>query len=99
MQIHELKDENGNVVHACATTSFPLPADHWIYEEPVQPKAISELNSALSQSLRLRIKEALRYTLQVCTSQGKDADLDPDAVWLTLDNVLFTRETSNVSHT
>lgn len=99
MQIHELKDGNGDVVHACATASFPLPADHWIYEEPVQPEAISELNSALSQLLRLKIKEALKYTLQVCTLQGKDSDFDPDAMWLTLDNVLFTRKAGVSSET
>jgi hypothetical protein len=90
MQIHELKDENGNVVHGFATASFPLPADHWIYEEPVQPQAIG----GIEHELRVKIREALKYTIQVCTSQGKDEDFDPDAMLLTLDNVLFSRETS-----
>lgn len=90
MKIHEVKDENGNVIHGFATASFPLPADHWIYEEPVQPQSIG----GIKHELRLKIREALKYTIQACTSQGADKDFDPDAMLLTMDNVLFSKETN-----
>jgi hypothetical protein len=89
MTIHELRDEAGNVIHACATASFPLPADHWIYAEPVQPAAISDTQSELSRELRLKVRDALKYTIQVCTSRGKDMDFDPDAMWMAMEHTLF----------
>lgn len=97
MQIRELKDENGNVIHACAVASFPLPNDHWVYQEPNQPVAIGSVNSEELKELRARIREALMYTIQVCTSNGKDFDFDPDAMLLTIDNVLFFRKSIAVS--
>lgn len=91
MNIHELRDEDGNVIHACATASFPLPNDHWIYKEPVEPTQLSDVDSELAHDLRLKIREALKYSIQVCTSRGKDMDFDPDAMWMTLENALFPR--------
>ena len=90
MQIHELRDEDGNIIHACATASFPLPDDHWIYSEPVEPSPVSDTESELSQELRLKVREALKYTIQVCTSRGKNTDFDPDAMWMTLEKTLFS---------
>ena len=90
MQIHELRDENGNVIHACATASFPLPTNHWIYAERVRPQAISDTESELSNELRVKVREALKYTIQACTSGGKDEDFDPDAMLMTLEHTLFT---------
>jgi len=85
MVLKVLKDEAGNVIHACAVGSFPLPAGHWIYGEPVQPSAIDD---DLPPDVRSKLRDALRYTLQVCTSRGKD-DFDPDAVCMTLENTLL----------
>jgi hypothetical protein len=92
MQIYEVKDENGNVVHGFATASFPLPADHWVYQEPVEPQAIGGLSREMLHELRGKVREALKYTIQACTSQGKDEDFDPDAMLLTMENVLFVRQ-------
>ena len=92
MQIHELRDENGNVIHACATASFPLPSDHWIYSEPIEPSPISDTESELSHELRLKVRDALQYTIQVCTSHGKDMDFDPDAMCMTLVHTLFKQQ-------
>lgn len=89
MQVHELRDESGKVIHACAVGSFPLPADHWIYQETEQPLGISDVESELSQELRLKVRDALKYTIQACTSRGKDMDFDPDAMWMTLEHTLF----------
>lgn len=63
--------------------SFPLPSDHWVYDDPVLPPAVE-----LSPEVLLNIREAMKYTIQVCTSRGKDADFDPDAMWMTLEHTL-----------
>lgn len=89
MDIHELRDEQGEVIHAFATASFPLPSDHWIYKNPVRPAAIGGDHSELTRAFRMQVREALKYTIQVCTSRGKDPDFDPDAMWMTLDTTLF----------
>lgn len=89
MQIHELRDEDGNVIHACATASFPLPDDHWIYQEPVDPESCLHIQSDERSIVERKMKDALKYTIQVCTSRGKDMDFDPDAMWLTFRNTLF----------
>lgn len=86
-QTHVLKDEHGNVLHACMTASFPLPKDHWIYAEPVEPEVVLEL----PENIQSKVLDALRYTIQVCTSLGKDMDFDPDAVCMTMRHTLFQR--------
>lgn len=70
--------------------AFPLPTDHWIYQEQDQPAPIDTSGSEESHALRLKIREALKYTISVCTSRGKDMDFDPDAMWMTLEHTLFT---------
>ena len=89
MQIHELRDENGNVIHACAVASFPLPSDHWIYEEPVEPVSYLHIQSDERSIVERKMNEAMKYTIQICTSRGKNMDFDPDAMWLTFRNTLF----------
>ena len=91
MQIHELRDESGNVIHACATAAFPLPEDHWIYQEPseVSPLSETDLPNELRDAVRLSIREAMKYTIQVCTRRGKDMDFDPDAMCQTIEHTLF----------
>lgn len=93
--IHELRNESGEVIHACATASFPLPKDHWIYAEPVEPEPTSGITS--KDQLREKIREAIRYAIQVCTSNGKDMDFDPDAMCMGVDHVLFRDKETPVS--
>jgi hypothetical protein len=95
-KIHVAKDCDGNVVHAFATASFALPSDHWIYGEPVEPQPLGDRDSEASHELRLKIREALKYTIQVCTNRGKDSDFDPDAMWMSLESVLFRRDVLGV---
>lgn len=84
MNLRMLIDENGEIVHACATASFPLPTDHWIYQTPSEPS-----DTKLPNELRSKVREAMKYTIQVCTSNGKDNDFDPDAMLLCMENLLF----------
>jgi hypothetical protein len=91
MKIEILKDEFGNIIHSCAVGSFPLPGDHWIYKEPSEPSPLCSIGDEASHEMRIKIREALKYTIQVCTSRGKDMDFDPDAMWMTLDSTLFSR--------
>lgn len=80
-----------NVIHACGTASFPLPSDHWIYQEPAEPE--HHLGGLYGDSVQANIeekaREALKYTIQVCTERGKDTDFDPDAMLMTFRNTLF----------
>ena len=89
MVVHELRDEAGNVIHACATASFPLPADHWIYQEPVEPEFVLELPDSEQANIEQKTHEALKYAIQVCTSCGKDNDFDPDALLMAFRKTLF----------
>lgn len=75
--IHELRDEEGNVVHACATASLPLPEDHWIYEEAGEPPRFDWLDNPL---WRAKLREAAKYAVRASTNSGKDTDFDPDAM-------------------
>lgn len=92
--IKELRDENGSVIHACAVGSFPLPADHWIYSPIVlEAKPIPFDLGAM----RERLKECLRWAIQVCTDGGKDKDFDPDAMCMAVDGAFFANESFPVS--
>lgn len=86
MTIHQLTDESGEVIHACATASFPLPEDHWIYQDPTEiPQPLNDP----SDELRSKLRNALKYTIQVCTQHGQDPDFDPDAMLATFEHQLF----------
>lgn len=88
-EIKELRDEDGNVIHACAVGSFPLPEDHWIYSRIIlTPKPIPTEIGAMRQ----RLKECLRWAIQVCTDGGKDSDFDPDAMCMAVDGAFFASE-------
>lgn len=89
MTVHELRDEDGNVIHACATASFPLPGDHWIYKEPVEPEVFLELPDKERANVEQKTQDALKYAIQVCTNQGKDNDFDPDAMLMKFRTTLF----------
>lgn len=60
------------------TASFPLPKDHWLYEdkENVIPK---EPLGASCYHVRLS-REAAKYAIRASTMNGKDMDFDPDAM-------------------
>lgn len=90
MTIHELRDKDGNVIHACATASFPLPKDHWIYQDPVEPEHhIGGLyDDGVQANIEEKARDALKYTIQVCTRSGKE-DFDPDAMLMEFRNTLF----------
>lgn len=87
MTINAIRDQDGNIIHACAVASFPLPQTHWVYGDMVEPVLLTD--SELSDGLRLKIREAMKYTIQACTSQGSDTDFDPDAMCQTLECALF----------
>lgn len=89
MTIHELRDSAGNVIHACATASFPLPSDHWVYQEPVEPEHFLQLPDNEQANVEQKSQEALKYAIQVCTNRGMDSDFDPDALLMAFRNTLF----------
>jgi len=89
MTIHKLRDEAGNVIHACATASFPLPDNHWIYSEPVEPEFYLDLPDGEQANIEEKTWNALKYAIQICTNRGKDSDFDPDAMLMAFRNTLF----------
>lgn len=84
MTIQELRYESDNVIHACATASFPLPKDHWIYDKPAEPPI---RKGELTRDI---LQEAMRYAIQVCTKNGTE-DFDPDALCMTVEHMLVNR--------
>ena len=82
INIHELRDESGNVIHACATASFPLPKDHWVYDKPVEPPI---RKGELTRDI---LQETMRYAIQVCTKCGTE-DFDPDALCMAVEHTLI----------
>jgi hypothetical protein len=78
VEIHKLLDENGDVIHACATASFPLPENHWVYEEAGEPPAYFQWIA--DTFVKGRIREAAKYAIRASTLSGKENDFDPDAM-------------------
>jgi hypothetical protein len=64
------------------TASFPLPKDHWLYEDaennPPMPMQIGTgpERSRIAQDVR----NAARYAIRASTMNGKEMDFDPDAM-------------------
>lgn len=92
--VKELRDEGGSVIHACAVGSFPLPANHWIYS-PIMLE-VKPIPFAVG-AMRERLKECLRWAIQVCTDGGKDKDFDPDAMCMAVDGAFFANESFGAS--
>jgi hypothetical protein len=76
-RIHELRDEIGIVLHSCATGTFPLREDHWIFNRTEDaPNPIGES----AREMLPRLEEILKQTIRDSTACGRDMDFDPDAM-------------------
>jgi hypothetical protein len=64
---------------ACFIGSFPLPKDHWLYDENVQPRPLCPDLWPLNY-LREKVRAAGRYAVCAATNNGTIQDFDPDAV-------------------
>lgn len=66
------------------TAKFPLPKDHWIYDEvhcvPEKYLRCGTDNKLLRLELVGAVKLAARLAIKQCTDHGKDMDFDPDAL-------------------
>jgi hypothetical protein len=75
--------------HGCATASFPLPKNHWLYEDkgfnvPPMPFRCGVNESYCARLTRdewaEKINEAGKYAVRCATMNGKEQDFDPDAL-------------------
>ena len=70
------------------TASFPLPEDHWLYVgqntgwDTVRDTSADTPYPILTHQLADKVVEAVRYALRGATMNGRDMNLDPDAVVL-----------------
>lgn len=83
-KIHLLPDGS-----ACFTASFPLPKDHWLYDEgpnnPPSPLKIATSGGKFfmgwdRKQWKEMIQAAARYAIRTSTMNGKVEDFDPDAM-------------------
>lgn len=62
--------------------SFPLPKDHWLYDEgrtePPMPMRVGQ--GAVRDVLARQIQSAARFAVRAATMNGKEKDFDPDAL-------------------
>jgi len=76
---------------AFATSSFPLPDDHWLYQTdaegftgppPMSFRMVRDTPGAAPKrkDMEAKLREAGQYALRASTMCGKDMDLDPDAL-------------------
>lgn len=92
--VHQLAKDLGGTVESmmrlpdgsgCATISMPLPADHWStanpdeFSVPPMPFRLGT-DSAQHHEIAEKIRAAGRYAYRSATMNGKDTDLDPDAL-------------------
>ena len=73
----------GGVVddHGFMTASFPLPVDHWIYQEQIAPPMPFRRGVGPERDeWAKRIVDAARYAVRAATVTGKEMDFDPDAL-------------------
>lgn len=65
---------------ACA--SFPLPEDHWIYQDTGEPPAgmLTGTDDPRRVELNEIVREAAEYAVRGATMNGKEMDFDPDAL-------------------
>jgi hypothetical protein len=74
--IHVLPDGS-----AFMTGSFPLPQDHWLYQENTDPPiSLGQASGADRLELADKIRAAGRYAIRGATMSGKITDFDPDAL-------------------
>jgi hypothetical protein len=94
-KVVQLIEQSGGKVHeVCGPlpdgsgfmlASFPLPKDHWIYqeEEGVRKSPAPFLRGTSDPERKdweRKISEAARYAIRGATLRGKDMDFDPDAL-------------------
>lgn len=75
--------EEGGGMHGAATASFPLPTDHWLYEDkfaaPPMPFRMGKADPRRAE-WEQKIKAAARHAVRASTMNGKSEDFDPDAM-------------------
>ena len=66
-----------------AIASFPLPKDHWLYEDKENDSPMP-LRCGVDDKMRphivAAIKGSARYAIRASTMNGKEKDFDPDAM-------------------
>lgn len=71
-----------------ATSSFPLPKDHWLFKEefnvpPMPFRLGTEAGVVLNRNRQMwadAIRQAGKYAIRASTINGKEMDFDPDAM-------------------
>lgn len=87
---------------AFAVMSWPLPKDHWIYEETGEPPTpfLRGTDDPERQYWADKIRAAGRYAIKGATMRGKEMDFDPDALLQNLIVGMLGYHTSDgLSHT
>lgn len=64
------------------TASFPLPKNHWVYEdkENVPPAPFRYGTDTIGSIDRKSLVEVAKYAIRTSTMNGKEMDFDPDAM-------------------
>lgn len=80
-EYQELINGSDDVILADFSSFFianmPLPTDHWLFVD----QSIDEIpEPILDKQYKPAIVNAVRHALRACTNNGKDMDLDPDAL-------------------
>lgn len=67
-----------------ATVNWPLPKDHWLYEDkynvPPMPFRCGTNDPDTRNAMKCDIVAAARYAVRCATMNGKVDDFDPDAL-------------------
>lgn len=78
--------ENGVTIlpdgSAFGIMSWPLPKDHWIYEETGEPPTpfLRGTDDSERREWTEKVRAAGRYAVKAATMNGKEPDFDPDAL-------------------
>ena len=63
------------------TASFPLPKDHWLYEEAGDPPiSLGSMRGQERNEIADKIRAAAKYAIRGATRSGEITDFDPDAL-------------------
>jgi hypothetical protein len=68
---------------AFCVMSFPLPEDHWLYEDKdnVPPMGLRMgTDNPERRVMEEKVREAARYAMRCASMNGKEDDIDPDAL-------------------
>lgn len=84
-----MSDDNATILpdgSAFAVMSFPLPADHWLYQKdaegftPPPPMPLRMGVGNARDDMAEKVRAAARYAVKASTMNGQDDDFDPDAM-------------------